>query len=26
VIEGTLRSWDTADEERAEALEGELVG
>ena len=26
VIEGTLRSWDPADEEQAEALEGELVG
>jgi peptide deformylase len=26
VIEGTLRSWDAADEEQAEALEGELVG
>jgi peptide deformylase len=26
VIEGTLRSWDAASEEEAEALEGELVG
>jgi peptide deformylase len=26
VIEGTLRSWDQLDEEKAEALEGELVG
>lgn len=26
VVEGTLRRWDPADEEQAEALEGELVG